>query len=64
MGWDGMVVHLRLRTGWKEELNGWRPDGSTTVFLNLMEIADPLAMMPVVSRMSHTKGAVVKTMWS
>ena len=51
----------RLRTGWKEESNGWRSGRSAIMFLGLMYITDPFAMMLVVSRMSHMKGVVVKT---
>ena len=60
----GIVVRLRLGMGWKEESNGWMTGRSATVFLGLMYMIDPFVTMPAVSRISHMKGAVVKTMWS
>ena len=63
-GMGGMVVHLRLRIGRKEESNGRRPCRLATMFLGLMYITDPLAMIQVVNRMSCMNGVVVKTIRS
>ena len=58
------MVCLRLGTGQKEESNVQRSGRSSTMFLGSVYITDPLEMIPVVSRMSHVNGVVVKTMRS
>ena len=58
------MVRFRLKMGWKEGSNGWMIGRSAMMFLGLLYMTDPFMVMPVVSRISHMKGAVVKTMWS
>ena len=62
-GWDGGVFEAWGRAeGRKEESNWRRPDRSATMILGLMYVTNPLAMIPVVNRMSRMEGVVVKTM--